>query len=650
MALTVETITGTTHTITDADDGKLLLFTSDTPVTITCPDTMTAGSELVCVQAGDGQITFSAGGSSTFLNAATPQSRNRRAYIAVTLESNATYAFNGRMGADKVLVNSNFAGSASPLVTNDDSEGYAAGSLWIFGNDAWICTDATTGAAVWYGIGDMFSEGATMSGVLDMGSNTIDNVTDPTTAQQAATKAYVDANTGVGNGDIKSDGTVPFAADQSMGGFKVTNLATPTVDTDASTKKYVDDQITGGTGGFILADGSNDFTGEQSMGSNKLTNVTDPTLAQDAATKAYVDSNPTSALLADGSVTATGDLVMGSNKITGLANPTNGDGAANKTYVDNAINNSAHIKRDGSLAFTGNQSMGSNKLTNVGTPTSGLDATNKTYVDSAVASGGNIKADGSVAFYGTQSMGNNKITNVTDPTSAQDAATKAYVDSQAGGGANRKPATFILKFQAEEAFGFEAYGSPTTVVPNQWYGFQDTEDGTTEYLRSSSTNLNTAVAKVIQRINNQGQSRTKLEIEAYALNTSDGATTMHGKSEHMFDWENGSVMGDVTYKHTGRKNNEISNGFSLASWTPSQTTYTGVTLWDFSNASALSRIGTSSLGLYSTAMYIKPSTRSFTDGSGNSNDVLFPNFTEWNGSSVTTREMSYTYKFTNYFD
>lgn len=43
-----------------------------------------------------------------------------------------------------------------------------------------------------------------------------------------------------GTGDIKSDGSVPFAADESMGGHKITNLATPTLSTDAANKSYVD--------------------------------------------------------------------------------------------------------------------------------------------------------------------------------------------------------------------------------------------------------------------------------------------------------------------------------------------------------------------------------------------------------------------------
>lgn len=50
----------------------------------------------------------------------------------------------------------------------------------------------------------------------------------------------VPAGGGGGTGDIKSDGTVPFAANESMGGFKLTNVGTPTVGTDAANKAYVD--------------------------------------------------------------------------------------------------------------------------------------------------------------------------------------------------------------------------------------------------------------------------------------------------------------------------------------------------------------------------------------------------------------------------
>jgi hypothetical protein len=45
----------------------------------------------------------------------------------------------------------NFAASAAPGVGDDDGDGYSIGSLWLdtTNDEAYICLDASTGAAVW---------------------------------------------------------------------------------------------------------------------------------------------------------------------------------------------------------------------------------------------------------------------------------------------------------------------------------------------------------------------------------------------------------------------------------------------------------------------------------------------------------------------
>lgn len=94
---------------------------------------------------------------------------------------------------------------------------------------------------------------------LDLNLNKITNLGTPTNAADAATKTYVDdvqdyvdteisdlagtVATNLSNGlatKVSLNGTLPFTADQSMGGFKLTNLGTPTTSADAATKAYVD--------------------------------------------------------------------------------------------------------------------------------------------------------------------------------------------------------------------------------------------------------------------------------------------------------------------------------------------------------------------------------------------------------------------------
>lgn len=64
-----------------------------------------------------------------------------------------------------------------------------------------------------------------------------------TNAQIAAGAAIATSKLADGALFIKSDGTVPFGADQSMGSHKLTNVTNPTGAQDAATKFYVDNAI-----------------------------------------------------------------------------------------------------------------------------------------------------------------------------------------------------------------------------------------------------------------------------------------------------------------------------------------------------------------------------------------------------------------------
>lgn len=62
------TISGTTHTLDPADNGKVHRFTSSSAVVVTLPNSLPAGFNLVWRQVGAGQLTFTAASGATRRN------------------------------------------------------------------------------------------------------------------------------------------------------------------------------------------------------------------------------------------------------------------------------------------------------------------------------------------------------------------------------------------------------------------------------------------------------------------------------------------------------------------------------------------------------------------------------------------------------
>jgi len=98
--------------------------------------------------------------------------------------------------------------------------------------------------------------------------------------------------------DLKNYGTSKFSVDfagkitcvgLAAGSQKITGVLDPTADQDAATKKYVDDNT-----GLWEIDGTETqlkTADEIDMRSKKIINLTDPDSDQDGATKKYVDDN-----------------------------------------------------------------------------------------------------------------------------------------------------------------------------------------------------------------------------------------------------------------------------------------------------------------------------------------------------------------------
>jgi hypothetical protein len=142
---------------------------------------------------------------------------------------------------------------------------------------------------------------------MDAGTAKITNLGDPTSAQDAATKTYVDTQllTLDTLGEL-TDVTITSVADNEVLAYDTSsgewinqtaseaglatsgNLTTHTSDT-ANPHGVTAAQA----GATTTSNKITDFTAPTSdldMNSNKITSVSDPTLAQDAATKAYVDA------------------------------------------------------------------------------------------------------------------------------------------------------------------------------------------------------------------------------------------------------------------------------------------------------------------------------------------------------------------------
>jgi cytoskeletal protein CcmA (bactofilin family) len=286
----------------------------------------------------------------------------------------------------------------------------------------------------------------TVNGQLNMDAATtatIVNLTDPTNAQDAATKNYVDTNDALKLN--LAGGTM--SGNITMGGNTVTGLATPSASSDAATKGYVDAEV---AAVIDSAPGALDTLNELAAALGD-----DPNYAT-TITNALATKLP----LAGG--TMTGAIAMGTNKITNLGTPTASADATTKAYVDGVDATKLNLAGG---TMSGSIAMGSNSITGLATPSGNGDAANKQYVDTQDAlklslSGGTMS--------GTLNMGTNTISNVVDPVSAQDAATKNYTDSILGSATSAATSAAAAATSATAASTSETNASNSAQLAEDW--------------------------------------------------------------------------------------------------------------------------------------------------------------------------------------
>jgi len=95
--------------------------------------------------------------------------------------------------------------SADPTAGDDENDDFFPGSCWLRTNVTpprlFVCQSSGVGAAVWRPVllKVVQDTSPVLGGALDAGAFKITNLADPTAAQDAATKAYVDSHSGGGS-------------------------------------------------------------------------------------------------------------------------------------------------------------------------------------------------------------------------------------------------------------------------------------------------------------------------------------------------------------------------------------------------------------------------------------------------------------------
>ena len=122
-----------------------------------------------------------------------------------------------------------------------------------------------------------------MTGDLNMNNNRIFNLPAPNGGNQPTPLAFTDLKY------VARDGSSTMTNNLNMDNKKIINLRQPTSDTDAATKKYVDDN-TGAPdlSDYLEKDGTVAMTGNLNLNSHEIDNLSDPTTDKQAANRGWV--------------------------------------------------------------------------------------------------------------------------------------------------------------------------------------------------------------------------------------------------------------------------------------------------------------------------------------------------------------------------
>ena len=288
----------------------------------------------------------------------------------------------------------------------------------------------------------------TMSSTLDAGNTTVgsldasglaslDGGIDVDGAFTVANSTGNVSTTGTLNVDGAStlnDVTLDASSTFDAGGNKLTNLADPTSAQDAATKAYIDTAL---QAGWILSDGITDQTIDVSASDTMTVSGTTNEIT------AVVSATDTLTIGLPDDVTIGNDLTVTTNTSIGgtldAGNTSVGTLDAGNTTITGTADVSGAATVGGTMDITGQTDIGAAlNVTGLSSLDGGIDMDGVfTVADTTgdISTTGDLNVDGDTTMANvtidassTIDAGANKITNVADPTVDQDAATKVYVD------------------------------------------------------------------------------------------------------------------------------------------------------------------------------------------------------------------------------